>query len=104
MGFRYRSSIRLAKSLRINLSKSGASLSVGRPGATLNFGRRGIRTTVGLPGTGLSYSQTKPWHEHGRRPEAQLAASPAPARRGSSIVGWFLVFFIMGAVIALFAR
>ena len=60
MGWRYRSSIRILPGLRINLSKSGASLSVGRRGATVNLGRRGIRTTVGLPGSGLSYSQTTP--------------------------------------------
>lgn len=56
MGFRFRRSLRLAPGLRINLSKSGASLSVGGRGATVNFGPRGTRLTVGLPGTGLSYS------------------------------------------------
>ncbi len=56
MGFRYRRSIRLAKGLRINLSKSGPSLSVGGRGLAGNFGPRGTRATVGLPGTGLSYS------------------------------------------------
>ena len=56
MGFRFHRSVRLAKGLRLNFSKSGASLSVGGPGATVNLGRRGPRATVGLPGTGLSYS------------------------------------------------
>ncbi len=58
MGFRYRRSIRLAPGLKINLSKSGPSLSVGRRGATMNFGPRGTKLTVGIPGTGMSY-QTK---------------------------------------------
>jgi hypothetical protein len=49
MTFRYRSSIRLARGLRINLSKSGASLSVGGRGATVNLGRRGIRGEGGIP-------------------------------------------------------
>ena len=56
MGFRFRRSFRLAPGIRINLSKSGSSLSLGRRGATLNFSKRGTRATVGLPGTGLSYS------------------------------------------------
>lgn len=56
MGFRFRRSIRLGKGLRVNLSKSGASLSVGGRGATVNFGRRGTRGTVGIPGSGVSYS------------------------------------------------
>lgn len=56
MGFRFRRRIRIAPGLRLNLSKRGASLSVGRPGATFNIGRRGRRATIGLPGTGISYS------------------------------------------------
>ena len=43
--------------MRLNVSKRGiSSVSVGRPGSTLNLGRRGVRATVGLPGTGLSYT------------------------------------------------
>lgn len=54
--FRFRRTVRLAKGVRVNVSKTGASLSVGKPGATLNLGRRS-RVTVGLPGSGLSYTQ-----------------------------------------------
>lgn len=56
MGLRFRRRMRLAPGLRLNLSRRGASFSVGERGATLNFGRRGKRVTVGLPGSGLSYS------------------------------------------------
>jgi hypothetical protein len=56
MGFRFRRSLRIAPWLKINVSKSGISESVGAPGATLNLGPRGTRATVGLPGTGVSYS------------------------------------------------
>jgi hypothetical protein len=45
--------------MRINLSKSLPSLSVGRPGATLNTNAHGFRTTVGAPGSGLSYSTNR---------------------------------------------
>ena len=45
--------------MRINLSESGPSLSVGGRGATMNFGPRGTKLTVGIPGTGLSY-RTRP--------------------------------------------
>ena len=41
----------------MNLSKSGVSASIGRPGATINVSERGTRGTVGIPGTGLSYSE-----------------------------------------------
>ena len=60
MGFRLRKSIGLASLLRVNLSKTGVSVSVGKHGATfnqpvINGRKRGSRVTVGLPGSGLSY-------------------------------------------------
>lgn len=57
MGLRVRKTIRVLSGLRVNLSRSGISTSIGEPGATVNVGRRGARATVGLPGTGISYSQ-----------------------------------------------
>src|SRR5208282_5321969 len=57
MGFRYRKSLRIARGMRLNLTGRGiSSFSVGRPGSTLNFGQKGVRGTVGIPGSGLSYS------------------------------------------------
>jgi hypothetical protein len=56
MGFRFRRSIKIAPGFRINLSKRGPSLSVGSRGASVNFSARGARSTLGIPGTGISYS------------------------------------------------
>ena len=56
MGFRFRKSVRLGKGVRINLGKRGASLSLGGRGATVNLSGRGVRSTVGIPGTGISYT------------------------------------------------
>ncbi len=64
MGFRFRKSIGLIPGVKLNLSKSGPSVSVGGKGLTYNIGRKGSRTTIGLPGTGLSYSSYRP---HGRK-------------------------------------
>ena len=58
MGFHFRRRIRLAPGIHLNLSKSGISTSLGGHGLTVNLGRGKTRTTVGLPGTGLSYSTT----------------------------------------------
>lgn len=58
MGFRFRQSFKLFPGARLNIGKSGFSVSFGMPGATINVGRNGIRSTVGLPGTGLSYTST----------------------------------------------
>lgn len=72
MGFRFRRSFRLFPGLRLNLSRSGMSASVGRRGAWLTLGPRGARATVGIPGTGLSYSEQSPW----ARPKPHIAQSP----------------------------
>jgi hypothetical protein len=55
--FRFRKIIPLGRFLRINVSKTGASLSVGRPGATVNVRKDRVDGTVGIPGSGLSYKE-----------------------------------------------
>jgi hypothetical protein len=59
MGFRFHKAFSLIPGVKLNLSKSGPSLSVGGQGMTTNFGTKGTRETVGLPGSGLSYSETQ---------------------------------------------
>jgi len=44
----------------VNLSKSGASLSVGHRGAWYTVGPRGRRATLGLPGTGVYWTERVP--------------------------------------------
>jgi hypothetical protein len=89
MGFRYRSSIRILPGLRVNLSKSGASLSVGGRGATVNVGSRGTRATVGLPGTGLSWSER---------------IRPGRGGRGAPIVGWLIAIVAVVAIVVALGR
>jgi len=75
MGFRLRRSARLGP-LRFNFSSGGlSSISVGGRGASFNIPVNrsgGPRTTVGLPGTGLSWSV-----EHNPDHPAALPAGPA---------------------------
>jgi hypothetical protein len=56
MGFRIRKSIKIAPGIKYNLNKSGGSLSLGGRGKSLNISAKGIKGTVGIPGTGISYS------------------------------------------------
>lgn len=59
MGLRFRKSIKIAKGVRLNINKNSVGLSVGGKGARYSINSSGRRTaTVGIPGTGLSYSQT----------------------------------------------
>jgi tetratricopeptide (TPR) repeat protein len=55
MGLRFYKSIRLGKFIRLNISKSGLSATLGVPGMNVNIGRGGARVTAGVPGSGLSY-------------------------------------------------
>ena len=55
--FRFRRSFRIAPGVRVNLSKSGLSTSIGRSGATVNVRGDRVRGTVGIPGSGLSYQE-----------------------------------------------
>lgn len=57
MGLNFRKSVNLGKGLRLNLSKSGVGASWGIPGFRVSKTATGqTRTTVGIPGTGLSYT------------------------------------------------
>ncbi|EXB03479.1 TPA: DUF4236 domain-containing protein [Acinetobacter baumannii] len=65
MGLNFRKSIKIAPGIRVNVSKKGlSSVSVGGKGARVNVSKKGTRTTVGIPGTGLSYSKfsSQYWH------------------------------------------
>ncbi len=56
MGYlRFRKSIGILPGVKVNLSKTGVSTSVGGKGATLNVGHGKRMVTLGIPGTGLSY-------------------------------------------------
>ena len=81
MGLRFRRSIRLLPGVRLNLSRSGVGLSVGVPGARFTYGADGRRrTTVGLPGTGLSWVEETGSRRRPPRPEPVPPRAAAPAK------------------------
>jgi hypothetical protein len=57
MTFRFQKRISILPGVRINLSKSGVSTSLGPRGADVNVGKDGVTANAGIPGTGLSYRQ-----------------------------------------------
>jgi tetratricopeptide (TPR) repeat protein len=70
--FRFRKSIRLGPGVRLNVGKSGFGVSAGIPGARRTLHSSGRQTTsVGMPGTGVGYVQT-------RSGGGSRAAAPAP--------------------------
>ncbi len=59
MGFNFRKRIKVGKLFNINIGKSGASISVGTKGIRQSINTKGRgRTTLSIPGTGLSYTKT----------------------------------------------
>ena len=60
MGFRFRKSFKIAPGVRVNVGKKSVGISAGVKGARVSVNSKGRKTTtVGLPGTGLSYSKTE---------------------------------------------
>jgi hypothetical protein len=85
MGFRFQKRISTPFG-RINLSKSGVSLTEGVPGAHVTIGRR-PRITLSIPGSGISWTETM---EHGRR-----ASSPAPQAAPQARPGWQVALIVV---------
>ncbi|WP_417250552.1 DUF4236 domain-containing protein [Celeribacter sp.] len=73
MAFRFQKRIKIAPGVRLNVSKSGVSTSLGGRGGTVNLSSKGVRTTVGIPGTGLSWSKQSGWSDaKTMKPEDEL--------------------------------
>ena len=72
----------------VNLSKSGASVSIGHRSLWWTIGSRGQRVTAGLPGSGLFWSQRIP---PAPAPHAGHQAREAPRTlAGAHLEGWGL--------------
>src|SRR5688572_8742059 len=74
MGLRFRKSFKLAPGLRLNMSGSGFSWTVGPRGASINLGRRSIRRNLDLPG-GFSYKSQRCRYPRQARSEATFDES-----------------------------
>jgi hypothetical protein len=90
MGFRFRRSTRLGP-LRFHFTKAGlSSISIGGRGASLNLPvarSGGPRTTVGIPGTGLSWSQEHRSEQPASPPSTSTALPAAPPPAGEAARG-----------------
>lgn len=57
--FRFWRKLKIFPGIYLNLSKSGISFSFGVRGAKYTIGNKTKRHTVGIPGTGISYTSIK---------------------------------------------
>ena len=60
MGFRFQKRVKILPGVSLNFSKSGVSTSLGPTGAKVTIGHGKVRETVGIPGTGISYTSSSP--------------------------------------------
>jgi hypothetical protein len=82
MSWRFRKRLRIIPGFAwVNLSKSGASLSVGGKGATINLNRKGVQGTLSAPGTGVSYRS--------RRRKIGTSSRPIASRHKGGFWSWF---------------
>lgn len=56
MGWNFRRSFKLLPGIRLNVGKTGTSVSFGVRGLRTTVGKRRATTTVGMPGSGLSFT------------------------------------------------
>lgn len=83
MGMRFRKSVKICKGVKVNFSKSGASLSLGGRGHGMTFGGSGTRAHVGIPGTGLSYSTKIGGHSRSRSRSRSSSSSKFTSWEGT---------------------
>jgi hypothetical protein len=97
MGLRFRRTFRPFPGVRLNLSKSGVSTSIGTRGAWLTFGKRGTRATMGIPGTGISYTQTvHPNQPHSQHQDGAQAPTQQP---GTSAGAWLILLGLLAIAV-----
>jgi hypothetical protein len=84
MPVRFRRTFTLFPGVKVNVSKGGMSITVGRKGFHLNFSKRGVKQTIGLPGSGVSQTsylyKNDPDEETEKKEEAEVEEA-TPARR-----------------------
>lgn len=89
MGFGFRKSIKILPGVRVNVSRSGFSTTIGGRGVSVNVGKRGTYLNAGVPGTGLSY--------RARTDGSGSTGSSRSAGNGClGCLGGFLVLVILG--------
>src|SRR6266480_258554 len=94
--FRFRRSFKILPGVRWNIGKKGSSVSFGGRGFTHTIGPKGSRTTVGIPGTGISYTQVHPRQQPA--PPAPLLPSQMP-RSLASKRSLSRAFYIVGVAL-----
>ena len=87
MGFRFRKSVKLAPGINLNFNKKSVGITTGVKGAKFTVNSKGKTTTsVGLPGTGLSYQKIS----NTNNPKATNTPEINPPKNTSKVLSLFV--------------
>lgn len=102
MGFRFRKSFKVAPGVKLNLGKKSAGVSVGGKGFRKSFSTSGRSTTsVGIPGTGLSYVSTSGNSSNSKRSSSKGNNNMSSSKKGGCgiiAIPIFIVLLIIGGI------
>ena len=111
MGLRFRKSIKIAPGIKINLNKKSTSVTFGGKGLHHTVSSTGRKTTtVGIPGTGISYSKTSnssqkrttSTHTPNNNISVNQEPSPTNGKKWHEKTGWIIFFLIFFFPVGLF--
>lgn len=101
MALKYRKRIKIAPGVTINLSRSGASTTIGPKGACVNIGKNGTYLNTGIPGTGI-YDRQKIGGGKSRRSSVMSSKSTSSGGNTSGYDNTGCFWFIGIAVVTMF--
>lgn len=112
MGLRFRKSIKLAPGVKLNLNKKSTSVTFGGKGLHHTISSTGKKTTsVGVPGTGISYSKTTGGESnkssthgvsHNRASSFEPPQKNKDDKKWYEKTGWIIFFLIIFFPVGLF--
>ena len=95
MGTRFRRSFKIAPGVRVNLNKKSASVSFGPKGLKHTISTTGkSHTTVGIPGTGLSYTTSSGGKSGAQQGAVSIPAAQRPTSPKNKTVALLLCIFL----------
>lgn len=95
MGFRFKKSFKVAPGVKVNLGKKSVGVSVGTKGFRKSINSSGrSTTTVGIPGTGISYSKSSSLKHKKNATHSTQTVQSAPTSERSKGTALLLCIFL----------
>jgi hypothetical protein len=96
LGLRFFRRVRVLPGLTLNFSKGGMSVSAGVKGAHVTLSKDGVRETVGLPGSGVYWTERQGW----RSKAPYLGTTPPAPRSTAGVVLWLIALIALALWLA----